>query len=152
MFFNNCTTIEDLKQEYHRLAMLHHPDKGGDTATMQMINAEFEAIFPTLASVEETRMDAEFSQDYRDVIDDIIHFDGIDIEVCGKWIWVNGNTYYYKDALKTAGFFWASKKKSWYWRPADQKRSRRKPQTMDWIRNKYGSFKVEPEPSISYIA
>lgn len=152
MYFDNCSTLEELKQEYHRLAMLHHPDKGGSTATMQTINAEFEAIFPTLASVEETRMDTELSQDYREVIDDIIHFDGIDIEVCGKWIWVNGNTYPYKDDLKIAGFFWASKKRSWYWRPDEQKHSRRKTQSMAWIRDRYGSFKVETEPSINYIA
>lgn len=152
MYFHNCITIEGLKQEYHRLAMLHHPDKGGDTATMQAINEEFEKLFPTLASVDETRTDTELSQDYRDIIDEISHFDGIDIEVCGTWIWINGNTFPHKDALKGIGFFWASKKKRWYWRPANQKRSRRKAQTMDWIRTKYGSFKVENEPTVSYIA
>lgn len=39
-YFTNCTTLEDLKKEYRRLTMLHHPDRGGDTATMQAINAE----------------------------------------------------------------------------------------------------------------
>lgn len=90
MLFKNCTTLEELGQEYHQLAMLHHPDKGGDTATMQAINAEFEMLFPILASVDETRTDTELSQNYRDIIDE--------------------------------------------------------------IRDKYGSFKVEPEPTICYIA
>lgn len=45
-FFVNCNTLEELKKEYRRLAMIHHPDVGGDTTTMQAINAEFEAVFP----------------------------------------------------------------------------------------------------------
>lgn len=28
--------------------MIHHPDRGGDTATMAAINAEYEALFPVL--------------------------------------------------------------------------------------------------------
>ncbi|NNG14653.1 MAG: DnaJ domain-containing protein, partial [Gammaproteobacteria bacterium] len=29
----------DIKQQYRRLAMQHHPDRGGDDATLQKINA-----------------------------------------------------------------------------------------------------------------
>lgn len=45
-FFSACQTLADLKTEYRRLALLHHPDIGGDTATMQAINAEFDRLFP----------------------------------------------------------------------------------------------------------
>lgn len=48
MYFTGCKTLDELKREYRRLAMIHHPDVGGDTATMQAINAEFEAAFPRL--------------------------------------------------------------------------------------------------------
>lgn len=37
MYFNNCRTLDELKKEYRRLTMLHHPDRGGDTATMQPV-------------------------------------------------------------------------------------------------------------------
>lgn len=47
-FFTNCATLDELKKEYRRLAMIHHPDHGGDTATMQAINAEYDAVFPAL--------------------------------------------------------------------------------------------------------
>ena len=47
-YFKNIRTLDDLKKEFRRLAMLHHPDRGGDTATMQAINAEFEMLFPAL--------------------------------------------------------------------------------------------------------
>ena len=43
-FFINCTSIEDVKQLYKKLAMQYHPDKGGDTLTMQQINAEYQQI------------------------------------------------------------------------------------------------------------
>ena len=34
MYFNHCHTLDELKKEYRRLTMKHHPDRGGDTATM----------------------------------------------------------------------------------------------------------------------
>lgn len=47
-YFTNCTTLDELKKEFRRLCMVHHPDRGGDTATMAAINAEYEALFPAL--------------------------------------------------------------------------------------------------------
>lgn len=34
-YFNNCNTLDELKKEYRRLAMIHHPDRGGDLETMK---------------------------------------------------------------------------------------------------------------------
>lgn len=47
-YFTNCATLDALKHEYRRLCMLHHPDRGGDTATMATINEEYDAVFPAL--------------------------------------------------------------------------------------------------------
>ena len=44
-YFQNIQSLADLKKEYRRLAMLHHPDKGGDTALMQQVNTEFGKLF-----------------------------------------------------------------------------------------------------------
>lgn len=44
-YFQNIHSLADLKKEYRRLAMLHHPDKGGDTALMQQLNTEFGKLF-----------------------------------------------------------------------------------------------------------
>ena len=30
MYFESCKTLDDLKKEYRRLAMMNHPDRGGD--------------------------------------------------------------------------------------------------------------------------
>lgn len=47
-YFTNCRTLDDLKKEFRKLCMIHHPDRGGDTATMAAINAEYEELFPVL--------------------------------------------------------------------------------------------------------
>lgn len=55
-------------------------------------------------------MKYDFSEDakLRDVLQKIINFEGINIETVGCWIWVDGNTYGYKDVLKEIGFKWAT--------------------------------------------
>lgn len=44
-YFQNIHSLADLKKEYRRLVLEHHPDKGGDTAIMQQVNTEFERLF-----------------------------------------------------------------------------------------------------------
>ena len=41
-YFHNIHSLADLKKEYRRLALQHHPDKGGDTAIMQQVNTDKE--------------------------------------------------------------------------------------------------------------
>lgn len=43
--FSEHTITGGPEKEYRRLAMLHHPDKGGDTALMQQVNTEFGKLF-----------------------------------------------------------------------------------------------------------
>jgi hypothetical protein len=131
-----ATNIDELKKEYRTLAKKHHPDTGGDTATMQAINAEYDKLF----KLYNTDGKHDISDGYRAVIDKIIGLDGIEIEICGSWIWVSGDTKQHKDIFKAAGFWWASKKLMWYWRPEESKtKFHNKPVDMDRIRRSYGS-------------
>ncbi len=125
-YFQTCNTIEELKKEYRRLAQINHPDNGGNPEKMKIINCEYEKEFNRLkdihnkAAADDTtgqkRKMNETAAEYMEVIQKIIAFSGIIIELCGSWVWVSGNTYEYKNAFKAAGFRWASKKKMWYWR------------------------------------
>ena len=54
-FFENVTTLEELKREYRRLAFAYHPDCGGDTATMQQINNEYERRFHEVKNTHKNR-------------------------------------------------------------------------------------------------
>ena len=47
-YFNNITSLDELKKAYRRLAMKHHPDCGGSEEIMKQINAEHDALFETL--------------------------------------------------------------------------------------------------------
>ncbi len=53
-WFNNPETLEALKKQYHRLAMKHHPDVGGNTEDMKEINNEYEALFSRLKDIVTT--------------------------------------------------------------------------------------------------
>lgn len=153
MYFNNCKTIEALKREYKRLAYIHHPDRGGDTETMQAINAEYDRAFARLRNVHEsTRSDAqpgdtyesaeastEAPEEYREIIERLLHLDGVELELCGRWIWITGSTYQHRESLKAAGCKWASKKRCWYWHPSDAATRSRRSTPMDKIRERYGS-------------
>lgn len=45
-YFQNITSMQELKHQYRVLALKHHPDiNGGDTAVMQEINSEFEVLY-----------------------------------------------------------------------------------------------------------
>ena len=155
MYFDDCKTVEELKKEYRRLAMIHHPDKGGDILIMQAINIEYDERLQYLSddSGESASYNAfdefEVGQRYKDIINRIINLPDIEIEICGKWIWVGGDTYQVREQLKTAGFFWASQKRKWYWRPPEQS-YKRETRPMEWIRTNYGSISVD-RPSVLQI-
>ena len=137
-FFENCRTLDELKAEYRRLARIYHPDMGGDTETMQQINAQYEATFNRLngsSAQPKTETAAEFIA----VIDALMKLRSITVELCGSWLWISGDTRAVKEQLKAAGCRWASKKSMWYWHPADWKPANRKTATMEHIRQKYGS-------------
>ncbi len=143
-FFQECTTLDEVKATYKKLAMQHHPDMGGDTATMQEVNKEYafasaRVLKGANLSEEETEHQIRFSEEYRKTIEQIIHLPEITIELVGFWIWVTGNTYPVRKELKTAGLFFASKKQAWYYRSEDYKVTKGGKKTLDEIRDKYGS-------------
>lgn len=151
MYFDNCKTLAELKAEYRRLALLNHPDRGGDTATMQAINAEHDRVFERLKAAQNAAADAdpegwtphtdERAEDFRNILEVLRTLDGLAVELCGTWLWIGGRTHQHRAALKAAGCFWSPKKEKWYWRPAEEKRGRRRHKefSMNRIREKYGS-------------
>lgn len=149
-YFTDCQTVEELKKEYRRLAMLHHPDRGGNAETMKEINNAYDDAFNHLkdkhnaraASDSSARPMHETPEEFREVISRIINIPGLVIELCGAWVWVSGNTKAHKDELKSAGYRWANKKAMWYWRSEKDACKSRGGKSMNYIRGKYGSERI----------
>ncbi|HBX53561.1 MAG: hypothetical protein A2309_03315 [Bacteroidetes bacterium RIFOXYB2_FULL_35_7] len=141
LYFSDCRTLEEVKRRYKELALLHHPDRGGDTATMQEINAQYEAILknPVFAFSEQSEEDQQEFIKYPEIINRLIGLHGLIIELIGNWIWLSGNTYPHRAELKQIGFYFAPKKVMWYYRPPEYKSINKSPKSIEAIRAKYGS-------------
>lgn len=155
-YFNNVETLEELRKQYKELLKQYHPDNPkGSTEATQAINAEYDRLFKVLKDRHESKtadtetnnknMQYDFEEDakLREVLQKIIHFSNITIEICGSWIWLAGNTYQYKTELKEIGFKWASKKKQWYFHTEAFRKKGKKALSMEDIRNYYGSTEVK---------
>lgn len=64
-YFNSITSFDDLKARYRALAMQHHPDRGGDLATMQAINAEYDALHARWNTCRASDEDYESAPQFR---------------------------------------------------------------------------------------
>ena len=160
-YFINVNTLEELRKQYKELLKKYHPDNGGSEEITKAVNAEYDQLFKVLKDRHESKSadgqkdtsnaksdysanmyDWENDQALREMLQRVINFDGIEIEIVGQWIWISGNTYTYKKDLKNVGFKWASQKKQWYWHSeAFRKRSHRT-LSMEDIRSYYGSTRV----------
>ncbi len=127
-WFSGIQSMDELKSRYRELCKAHHPDVGGSTAEMQEINAEYDELLHRFArdehtgNAEEAHHAAQEAEAYRDIINALVTFPGLCIELCGRWIWISGNTYAARDTLKALGCCWAT------------------------IREKYGSEVIKGEP------
>ncbi len=161
-YFATCQTAEEVKIEYRRLCKLWHPDLGQAeereerTRRMQEINIEYaqaSAVFRGEELRERARQKgkpapttddfadaAAVDERIRQAIERVITIDGLEIEICGLWVWIGGETKPHRQALKEAGYRWSPNKEKWYFAgvPAGGWSS----MDMEEIRTRYGSRHV----------
>lgn len=152
-YFKDCRTIEDVKKRYRELAKKLHPDCGGSAEEFKCMSAEYEEAFERCKNVHinaegETyeKETAETPEEFADLIEKLLHMDGVHIEIIGSWVWLTGNTMIYKDEIKAAGFWWSKSKRAWYYNGSEHKTRRRGRYSMDGLRMKWGTIEVEKEP------
>lgn len=145
-------TIEDAKKQYYKLCLRWHPDRpNGDLKAMQTINAEWDYIKAHNYNVHTTKSGSTYTdwsqqnpddvtERFAEIIERLIHLEGLIIEICGTWLWVSGDTKTHKGTLKEIGMRWAPKKAMWYMKPEGWRKRSRKEYTIDEIRSAYGSI------------
>jgi curved DNA-binding protein CbpA len=150
-WFQNVKTLDELRTMYRKLALLHHPDRGGSTQNMQEINAEYEYLSKHLidsnTDFSEGRKYYEHnaSEFIRQKLDEILFLEEITIEIIGSWIWITGNTRPVKEELKQKGFRFSHNKTAWYWYYGDYHKFSKRQFSMDDIRAMWGSEEVEKQ-------
>lgn len=146
----HAKNLVELKKEYRELAKKHHPDMGGNDADMASINNEYDMLAKTLPNInmngeEYQPTERENSEAFRNAINSIIHCEGLEIELCGSWVWVTGNTIVHKEILKKSGYKWSAKKVAWYWHNEGYQKLGHKTYNLNEIRSMWGSEKIETE-------
>ena len=117
-------------------------------------NDTHSTIEPAADATGETRATKESAGAFIMILDHLLKLDGLEIELCGRWLWIGGNTKPHKEKLKACGCRWSNSKKLWYWHFAeDGDRWHRGNKSMNQIRRKYGStrFDADAEEPVAAI-
>lgn len=154
MYFkaNFQTPIEDCKKQYHQLAIKYHPDRGGTEEAFVQIGKEWEwlqkhnynihrGLDGQIYTDEKQDVPDEVTEKYAALINALIRLDDVGIEICGTFIWLSGDTYRWRNALKALGFKWSRGKRMWYMAPT-RRRARNNNWSIERIRAYHGSYVV----------
>ena len=150
--FASINTMDELKKAYRRLAVKCHPDcPGGSEAAMKALNNAYDEAVARIACTErraassgareyDAAASAYEATAWRDTLLALLKLAGLEVEVCGRWLWITGTTYQHRATLKALGCRWSGTKKAWYWHaPDDGSAYSRHQADMATIRAKYGS-------------
>ena len=147
--FGDDESIDSLKKQYWKLARQYHPDFNGNTEQanniMKEINNEYEKALQNLGKIKNKNYRVD--EDYIIIVNETLklNMENVDIEVCGWFVYLWGETKPHKEELKKLGYRWNGKKVCWYWRPSWYTKRNRNSWSMDKIRETWGSEKVEQE-------
>lgn len=154
-YFNTCTTLEEVKATFHKLAKELHPDNGGNAEQFKQMFTEYQEAFNRLKNVHKnhegqtyTKETTETPEQFADLIRTLTKFNGCLVELIGSWIWVSGNTKEYKEQLKELNFKWSKNKAAWYFHEGEYHRSGKKVYDLETIRSMYGATKYENEQKV----
>lgn len=166
MYFSGIKSYEELKKAYREWALKLHPDRKGNEEEFKAMQAEYELrrdFFMGKEKWTEKQQEQERTYDdaIRAMIDKVINLSafefelfekGIEIEVIGVWLWISGGTYPIRAHLKSLGFRFSPKKKSWYWHAGEFQKWSKKNYSIEELRDKYGTTKVRKEPKAKHAA
>lgn len=160
-YFTEVTGIEDLRKLFKEYCLELHPDKGGKHEDFIQMKDEYDNILTIVCNREainamteerEAKFNFESETGLYEIIIKLMNIPGIEIEICGSWLWVGGNTFPIHEQLKELGCKYSKSKKKWYFSPYMSGKKRRGIYTMQKIRDKFGSEIIESEAQGNLLA
>ena len=149
-YFKNCKSMEEAKTLFHKLIKQYHPDVNPEGEEMsKIIINQYKAFtvesFSTQAGefFKSKGWEPKDLTPFTDVLNKIMHFEGMKIEIIGFWIYCF-ESWEYRELLANMGFWFSKKHKAWVYSGTAKKKIRTKNTTAD-IRNMWGSVEVETE-------
>ena len=142
--------FNSLHKLFRKLSFERHPDRGGDTIGMQVLNDAWDTFRenfqkdPAWTDWAAASKKASYSVAdlFREILPKLLVFEGLDIEIIGSWLWIRGETKrWHKELGKNGvGCRFNKRESCWNWSPPSEKKRRyKKTMTMDYKREKYGS-------------
>lgn len=157
-YFAHCADVAAIKSEYKRLALRYHPDRpGGDTATMQEINAQYKrALAGQHGKTSTDEQGQEHTYYYKEaaeqaIIDKITEViqsgilgANVELWLIGTWLWVKGDTKPHRQKLgkEGLGFMWNHNRQCWQWHLPTKWRSNASPHGFEYLASKYGAAHI----------
>ena len=118
-FKGEYKTIQEVKQEYRKLAFQYHPDRlNGDVQIMQEVNNEYDVIIKEVASKQdkEVKINDTLENNFKSIIMELAKLpDDVTVAIVGWYVWIDGNTKPHKELLAKLGCHWSSNQKKWYY-------------------------------------
>lgn len=132
-------TIADIKKHFRELSKKYHPDKGGTDEQFRELYNEYEYLIKHF--IEKEYKDVRMSEMVKALIDELMYYEDMELEVVGDWLWVDTDRKNDK-LLKDLGFFWSSKHSKYYYSGSTKKVTKCSSYSMQDMRNMMGNKKI----------
>lgn len=139
-YFTTGMTADEAKTLFRKLAVQFHPDKptGSHEAFLDLQNQYEKFLRGSCGyTAEKAEQETEAFEMFIRANEFVKTFAGVTVELTGTWVWLTGNTFAYREAIKENGFKYSASKKRWYKAPYEIK-GKRKGMSFSKIQETYG--------------
>lgn len=147
--------LQGLKKLYFELAKKLHPDMPtGNTAKMQQLNNEYDYLKTVLKNAKDTKKAEQENihtmSGFQNIIDELIKYKNITIQICGSWLWVEGRgTFAIKQEIlyDKLHFEYSKSNKKFYWFEGIENSNKCKGGYLKQAIDKYGVTTIQSKGS-----